>query len=282
MNTKELYIFILEKIKNYIPGKELKNTINIILEDIFNCNTVDIIKNNEIKLDITSIEKVITDIVEKLKNYEPIQYIVGQCKFLNCKILLNKNVLIPRQETEEMVYNLLKTDLNNKQIIDICSGSGCIGISIKKKYINANVTCIDIDKRAIALAKKNSILNNVKINFINEDIFNEKILSIKNFDILISNPPYIPESYKNTLEKKIVLHEPHIALFVKNENPLIFYERLKLIIENKMNTNGSFFIEIPDYFEKEIITLFNRGLLKKIKVNKDLNNKSRWISGEKI
>ena len=282
MNTKELYIFILEKIKNYIPDKELKNTINIILEDIFNCNTVDIIKNNEIKLDITSIEKVINDIVEKLKNYEPIQYIVGQCKFLNCKILLNKNVLIPRQETEEMVYNLLKTDLNNKQIIDICSGSGCIGISIKKKYINANVTCIDIDKKTIALAKKNSILNNVKINFINEDIFNEKILSIRNFDILISNPPYIPESYKNSLEKKIVLHEPHIALFVKNENPLMFYERLKLIIENKMNTNGLFFIEIPDYFEKEIITLFNRGLLKKIRINKDLNNKSRWISGEKI
>ena len=282
MNTKELYIFILEKIKNYIPDKELKNTINIILEDIFNCSTVDIIKNNEIKLDISSIEKVITDIVEKLKNYEPIQYIVGQCKFLNCKILLNKNVLIPRQETEEMVYNLLKTDLNNKQIVDICSGSGCIGISIKKKYINANVTCIDIDKKAIALAKKNSILNNVKINFINEDIFSEKILSIRNFDILISNPPYIPESYKNTLEKKIVLHEPHIALFVKNENPLIFYERLKLIIENKMNTNGLFFIEIPDYFEKEIITLFNRGLLKKIRINKDLNNKSRWISGEKI
>lgn len=282
MNTKELYIFILEKIKNYIPDKELKNTINIILEDIFNCSTVDIIKNNEIKLDITSIEKVINDIVEKLKNYEPIQYIVGQCKFLNCKILLNKNVLIPRQETEEMVYNLLKTDLNNKQIIDICSGSGCIGISIKKKYINANVTCIDIDKKTIALAKKNSILNNVKINFINEDIFNEKILSIRNFDILISNPPYIPESYKNSLEKKIVLHEPHIALFVKNENPLMFYERLKLIIENKMNTNGLFFIEIPDYFEKEIITLFNRGLLKKIRINKDLNNKSRWISGEKI
>ena len=259
MNTKELYYILLEKIKNYISPQ-----------------------NKKINLNNTYIEKTIENITKRLKKNEPIQYITGKCNFLNCKILLNKNVLIPRQETEEMVYNIIKINLNNKKIVDMCSGSGCIGISIKKKYTNADVTCVDIDKKAIKISEKNSKINNVKINFINEDIFNENIIEIGNFDILVSNPPYIPEDQKNTLEKKIILYEPHLALFVKKDDPLIFYKRLNYIIEKILNSNGLFFIEIHENFEKEIITLFNKEYIKNIEVHKDLNSKSRWISGKKI
>ena len=282
MNTKELYYILLEKIKNYISPQELISTTTIIMKDIFNFSTNDIIINKKINLNNTYIEKTIENITKRLKKNEPIQYITGKCNFLNCKILLNKNVLIPRQETEEMVYNIIKINLNNKKIVDMCSGSGCIGISIKKKYTNADVTCVDIDKKAIKISEKNSKINNVKINFINEDIFNENIIEIGNFDILVSNPPYIPEDQKNTLEKKIILYEPHLALFVKKDDPLIFYKRLNYIIEKILNSNGLFFIEIHENFEKEIITLFNKEYIKNIEVHKDLNSKSRWISGKKI
>ena len=282
MNTKELYYILLEKIKNYISPQELISTTTIIMKDIFNFSTNDIIINKKINLNKTYIEKTIENITKRLKKNEPIQYITGKCNFLNCEILLNKNVLIPRQETEEMVYNIIKINLNNKKIVDMCSGSGCIGISIKKKYTNADVTCVDIDKKAIKLSEKNSKINNVKINFINEDIFNENIIEIGNFDILVSNPPYIPEDQKNTLEKKIILYEPHLALFVKKDDPLIFYKRLNYIIEKILNSDGLFFIEIHENFEKEIITLFNKEYIKNIEVHKDLNSKSRWISGKKI
>ena len=282
MNTKELYYILLEKIKNYISPQELISTTTIIMKDIFNFSTNDIIINKKINLNKTYIKKTIENITKRLKKNEPIQYITGKCNFLNCEILLNKNVLIPRQETEEMVYNIIKINLNNKKIVDMCSGSGCIGISIKKKYTNADVTCVDIDKKAIKLSEKNSKINNAKINFINEDIFNENIIEIGNFDILVSNPPYIPEDQKNTLEKKIILYEPHIALFVKKDDPLIFYKRLNYIIEKILNSNGLFFIEIHENFEKEIITLFNKEYIKNIEVHKDLNSKSRWISGKKI
>ena len=282
MNTKELYYILLEKIKNYISPQELISTTTIIMKDIFNFSTNDIIINKKINLNKTYIKKTIENITKRLKKNEPIQYITGKCNFLNCEILLNKNVLIPRQETEEMVYNIIKINLNNKKIVDMCSGSGCIGISIKKKYTNADVTCVDIDKKAIKLSEKNSKINNVKINFINEDIFNENIIEIGNFDILVSNPPYIPEDQKNTLEKKIILYEPHLALFVKKDDPLIFYKRLNYIIEKILNSNGLFFIEIHENFEKEIITLFNKEYIKNIEVHKDLNSKSRWISGKKI
>ena len=282
MNTKELYYILLEKIKNYISPQELISTTTIIMKDIFNFSTNDIIINKKINLNKTYIEKTIENISKRLKKNEPIQYITGKCNFLNCEILLNKNVLIPRQETEEMVYNIIKINLNNKKIVDMCSGSGCIGISIKKKYTNADVTCVDIDKKAIKISEKNSKINNVKINFINEDIFNENIIEIGNFDILVSNPPYIPEDQKNTLEKKIILYEPHLALFVKKNDPLIFYKRLNYIIEKILNSDGLFFIEIHENFEKEIITLFNKEYIKNIEVHKDLNSKSRWISGKKI
>lgn len=283
MNAKDLYLAVYENIKKYTNILELKSTTEIILEEIFKCNIKDVIKNKEIEIENEKVEKIIKNISLRLKKNEPIQYIVGMCNFLDCKILLNKNVLIPRQETEEMVYNILKLNLNNKKIIDICSGSGCIGISIKKKYQDSNVTCVDIDKKAILLSKKNSKINNTKIHFVNMDIFNNEIFNIGLFDVIVSNPPYIPESKINTLEKKIINFEPHIALFVKNENPLIFYSQIKNIIEHNLSSNGIFFIEIPEYFEKEIITLFKGvSFIKKVIVNKDLNNKSRWISGEKL
>ena len=281
MYTKDLFLFILSKIKTFLDVKEAESITKLILQHYYNIDNLDILKNIDLNINFDDIKENIDNVVDRLKKNEPIQYILESVKFLNCDLNIRRNVFIPRPETEEIVYNILKYDLNNKNILDICSGSGCISISIAKNTLNSNVYGIDINPDAIELSKKNAKINNVNVNYIQKDIFsinNDDFKDIK-FDVIISNPPYVCKNEIYEMKNNVIDYEPLNAIFVDNDDPLIFYKQIKLIVNMHLNTNGMIFLEINERFGDDILKLFSDLNFKRLSINKDINGKDRWLSG---
>ena len=281
MGSKDCYNLILNKIKTVINDNESESITKLILNDYFNITNLDILKNKDINLTSYDFDEKIKNIIERLKKNEPIQYILGNVKFLNCNLNIKKNIFIPRPETEEIVYNILKYDLNNKNILDICSGSGCISVSIAKNTLNSNVYGIDINSEAIELSKENAKINNVNVNYILKDIFtihNDDFKDIK-FDVIVSNPPYVCKNEINEMKKNVLDYEPLNAIFVENDDPLIFYKQIKLIVNMVLNKEGMMFLEINEKFGNDILNLFSDLNFKRLSINKDINGKDRWVSG---
>ncbi len=217
--------------------------------------------------------------VKRLLNNEPIQYIIGETEFLDIILKLNKHTLIPRPETEELVLLIEKTldkNISSKlTILDIGTGSGCIAISIQK-LTNANVTGIDISKEALIQAKANSILNNTKVDFKEVDILNiDDRNKLGDFDIIISNPPYVQNSEKALMQANVLDYEPSAALFVENNNPLIFYKAINDFAKDHLNKNGSIFIEINEYLSDETASIFKDDF-SSTKIINDFRDKKRF------
>ena len=221
------------------------------------------------------VKENIEEAIERYKNGEPIQYIIGDVNFYGNTIKVNKNVLIPRFETEELVEKTIKK-IKNKfdkkiNILDLCTGSGCIAITLKKE-LNSNVTATDISSDALAVAKENIKLNNVDINLINSDLFqniNDK------FDCIISNPPYI--SYDETIDDIVKNNEPNIALYAPN-NGLYYYEEILKNIKNYLNDKFIIAFEIGYKQGKSLIDIVNKYLKDvNILVEKDLQGRDRFL-----
>lgn len=227
-------------------------------------------------------------ILSELKKHKPIQYILGNTEFYGLKIRVNEHVLIPRPETEELVEQILQ-DTKGKgglNIFDIGTGSGCIAIALKKYLPDATVSAIDISEEALLVAKQNAILNQTLIIFLQGDILNlslppsfhtEKKSQRCKYDIIVSNPPYICESDKNSLSKNVVDYEPHIALFVKDDNPLIFYDAIADFALEHLSDDGKLYFEINETFGKDVRTLLNRKGFKNVELKKDMSGKDRII-----
>ncbi len=199
-----------------------------------------------------SVEKTnhLYNCLDRLEKHEPIQYVLGNTKFCGLNFFVNESVLIPRPETEELVRIMLNDDLNNKDILDIGSGSGCIAISLSKHYPNAKVTALDVSKDAIELSKMNAKENDVNLEFINADILNYK--SDKKYDIIVSNPPYVIGEEKKHMSKNVLDYEPELALFVNNDDPLQFYKAILDFSKNTLNKNGKIYFEINENYKDEI------------------------------
>lgn len=216
-------------------------------------------------------------IKEKLDNQYPVQYLIGDVSFYGYKFLVNENVLIPRFETETFIEKIIKyikkLNIEKNTAIDIGTGSGIIAITLKKELPNITITALDNSIKALNTAKQNAILNQTQINFINEDIFNKTTL-INDYNIIISNPPYIPEN--SNFDKKIKF-EPKEAIFVKEDNPLIYYETILQKIHISPNNIKLICFEIDEDFGLEIIKLSIKYLPNyKINIEKDLCNKDRY------
>ena len=188
--------------------------------------------------------------LERLKKHEPIQYVLGKTDFCKLNFFVNKSVLIPRPETEELVNIILKSQLDNKTILDIGSGSGCIAISLAKHSPKVKVTALDTSKDAIELSQRNAKENDVNIEFIVADILSYK--SDKKYDIIVSNPPYVLEEEKDHMSKNVLEYEPELALFVKNDDPLKFYKAILDFAKNSLNKNGKIYFEINEKYKNEI------------------------------
>ena len=194
---------------------------------------------------------------------------------MNLKFKLNNKVLIPRPETEELVSWVINDDNENKRILDIGTGSGCIAISLAKFIKNSNVIAWDVDKKILSIANKNAIMNNVNISFELIDI--SKVKSDRKFDIIISNPPYVCENEKTKMKDNVLLFEPHLALFVNDNDPLFFYSRIIDFARLSLNNRGKIFLEINENYSKRVVKLLKNAEFQDIELRKDFRQKNRMI-----
>jgi len=219
---------------------------------------------------------LIKQMIYELKENRPIQYILQEAEFFGLRFKVNKDTLIPRPETKELVEWVLKEDFSSA--LDIGTGSGCIAISLAKNT-NALITAIDVSEPALNIAKQNSKINRVKINFLHQDIFNTSILP--KADIIVSNPPYILESEKNIMSDNIVKYEPNKALFVSDNDPILFYKKIGYLALKSLNCGGKLFFEINERFGNNIIEMLTEVGFVDIELKKDINDKDRMVKAIK-
>lgn len=219
--------------------------------------------------------------VKDLLKNKPIQYIIGETGFCNLKFKVNENVLIPRPETAEMVYRIYNEQLtiNNYpfSILDIGTGSGCIAISLAKAIPDSKVYALDVSGEALKVAKENAIYNDVNINFIHDDILNLKNNIETKFDIIVSNPPYVRELEKADMHDNVLEWEPHKALFVSDNDPLIFYRNILEFAKSHLKENGEIWFEINEFLGKEMTDLCHELGFSDVNIYKDFRGKERIL-----
>lgn len=216
----------------------------------------------------------------RLKAHEPIQYILGEAPFLGHTLYVSPDVLIPRPETEEMINALLQeNDLTHARVLDIGTGSGCIALAIKKAFPNATVDALDISERALAVAQKNGISLGVEITWHCLDFLKEGLPN-KQWDVIVSNPPYIPEKEKASMSKHVVAHEPSLALFVPDHNPYLFYEKIAKEATTHLSDKGKVYLEFHHLSATDIKAVFRKHGFDHIRVSRDLQGKERWLVSE--
>lgn len=220
-------------------------------------------------------------ILEELKKEIPIQYLLGKTTFYGLDFEVNPNVLIPRPETEELVEWIIRNNLKiekfkDLKILDIGTGSGCIAISLAKNIINATVSAIDVSEQALVTAKKNAQNNSVNVSFINQNILETEDLG-QQFDIIVSNPPYVRNLEKEEIKKNVLDNEPHLALFVEDKDALIFYKKIADLALKNLTTNGILFFEINQYLGPETVALLEELQFKDIELRKDIYGNDRMI-----
>ena len=219
-------------------------------------------------------------VLDELKLGKPIQYILGDCEFYGLKFKVNPNVLIPRPETEELVDLIIHQNKNSEiTILDIGTGSGCIAIALQKKLSLSSVTAMDISEDALALAQENAGLNQVEIAFFNDDALVLNSQKNPQYDIIVSNPPYIANTEKKEMSHQVLEHEPHLALFVDDANPLIFYEKISDFALTNLSPQGKLYFEINQSLGLETKKLLeNKGF--SAEIIKDIIGNDRIIEAQ--
>jgi release factor glutamine methyltransferase len=279
MMLKELYRNFLIQLQKLYPLSEATVITDWVFEKVVSLKRSDILKTPEKEM-APGAEYLLERTLKELLLHKPVQYVLGEGWFYHLKLKINEHVLIPRPETEELVEQLIldrKSKLTDPAILDIGTGSGCIPIAIKKQLPASVVTSIDISKAALDLAKENAAMYAAHINFIQLDFLDESTWqSLPNFDIIISNPPYIPLNEKEKLEKHVRDHEPHLALFVPDNAALIFYEKIASFARNKLLPNGKIYLETHQDLAKQTADLF-RNDYPSVMIKKDIYGKERMV-----
>ena len=283
MTTGKFRNHFINLLEDLYPIEELKSFFYLLAEKYLNLSRINIALqlNNELTPEEQS---SFYQAVDRLRNHEPIQYILGETEFFGMPIIVNKQVLIPRPETEELVSWIID-DVDKKEttILDIGTGSGCIAISLAKKLNNAVVSAIDISNKAIEVAKKNALINNVNLEFSRVDVLNfedKLVLQDKwksKFDIIVSNPPYVRMQEKKLMQLNVIDHEPDIALFVEDDDPLLFYRRISELSRQYLKHNGTLYLEINEYLGVEMEKMLNEAGFKHVDLKKDMFGKNRMI-----
>jgi release factor glutamine methyltransferase len=281
MKMKEYKVNFVEALLPFYDEMEAESFFYLLLENKHQLRRIDL------ALDVDSVfsENEILNwnaILEKLKIQIPIQYIIGTTHFYGLEFIVDENVLIPRPETEELVDWIVKLNSKlskkkNLKILDIGTGSGCIAISLAKNIPNSEVFAIDVSEKVLAIAEKNAILNKVPVTFLHKNILETKNLSRK-FDIIVSNPPYVRNLEKAEIKPNVLDNEPHLALFVPDNDPLIFYKKIAELAAANLNPNGQLFFEINQYLGKETQELLEYIGLKNIELRKDIYGNDRMIA----
>jgi release factor glutamine methyltransferase len=248
----------------------------------FSWSRADLLINTDFRLSESDL-LFIRSYVKRLQENEPFQYILGEIEFYGLTIKCDKRALIPRPETEELV-DWISGNSNIEKVVDICSGSGCIALALKTVYKNASILGVDISEDANDLARQNAQLNQLDVTFetadaleIQADFWN----TLSDLDLIVSNPPYIPENEKGEMAANVLDFEPHLALFVENNSPIIFYERIADLAQQKLKSGGLLYFELHYLFSAEVITHLEKIGFQQIEVRKDLQGKNRMLKAVK-
>lgn len=246
---KETFFKALE---NEYPAEEVFSFFFLLTEAFFGIKRLDLALNPEIEIDENQGQKLDLTLA-RLKKHEPIQHIIGETEFFGLTFKVDKNVLVPRPETEELVQWILDDFASEKKalkILDIGTGSGCIAISLAKHLSAAQISALDISEKALKIAKTNAEINNAEINFISEDILKTETLT-ESWDIIVSNPPYVRQLEKKEMHRNVLEYDPPTALYVKDEDPLIFYKKITKLAKTALNSGGQLYFEINQYLAEE-------------------------------
>lgn len=271
--SKELFDSILDQL-TFADLNERKAITFWLLEHYLNISRTDVLVNKKNPDDIIDWQPI----VKRLNANEPIQYILGETTFFGRKFNVSPDVLIPRPETEELVQ-LIIPDLQKRRtprLLDIGTGSGCLAVSLAAACPEAEVFALDISEKALKIAAQNAKLNNAEVTYLQQDILNPNIqLSV---DVIVSNPPYVTNQEAAAMQANVMKYEPHLALFVPNENPLLFYEAIGEYASKNLTPDGSLYLEINENLGEETRTCIEKYGLERVRIIEDINGKQRFIA----
>lgn len=281
MNLKELKIHFTSELSDLYPSEEVSSFFTILSEYILNYSRLDtVLKSAEIISEEKQNKFQAT--ILRLKEQEPIQYIIGETEFYGLSFKLNRHTLIPRPETEELVGWVIESCETRRstdrpiEILDIGTGSGCIAISLAKNLADATITALDFSSEALQMVEKNAAINDVSLDMQEVDILKAVELP-KSYDIIISNPPYVRELEKKMMQSNVLLFEPESALFVSDADPLQFYRKIGQLASQHLKPGGHLFFEINEYLSKELKELLGGMGFSEIIVRKDIFGKDRMM-----
>ena len=285
MILKSLKTHFINSLLEYYPESEISSFFYMLTEHFLGMSRIDIALNNTITISDINKDKF-QNSIDRLKKIEPIQYIIGETEFFSLPFRVNSSVLIPRPETEELVNwiidNIKIQNTKPTTILDVGTGSGCIAVTLAKNCPNCNVFGLDVSKEALTLAKENAILNNVGVEFFEADILNCNLrFDDLECDIIVSNPPYVRALEKNEMSPNVLDFEPHLALFVEDEDSLLFYRKITQLASKILKTKGQLFFEINEYLGNEMIKLLESEGFIEVELKTDIFSKDRMIKGVK-
>jgi release factor glutamine methyltransferase len=275
--------YFRDRLQSQFSESELKLMWKQLICKRFNWNDSEFLLARENRLSESDLLYV-RSFVKRLQANEPFQYILGETIFCDLTVQCDSRALIPRPETEELVAWIADLPHANS-ILDICSGSGCIALALKSMYPNAHVVGVDISEEANSLASANAQLNQLSVEFHSADatdLYSDFWNNATSFDIIVSNPPYITYDEKVQMNPNVLDYEPHLALFVPNDSPIIFYNRIARLAYEKLNQNGFLFFELNPEYANEVIEMLLEVGFKNHELKKDLQGKNRMLKAQKV
>ncbi|GAA4821352.1 peptide chain release factor N(5)-glutamine methyltransferase [Algivirga pacifica] len=269
--AKNIFDSLVEQLIPVVGKEEASPMAFILMEDLLHISRIQVLSNQTVEADLSSLETPLQKILKGI----PLQYALGQAHFYGRDFAVNPNVLIPRPETEELVHKILPYLRPNSNLLDIGTGSGCIPITLYLEGPQPNTFAIDISTAAITTASQNATKLQAKVTFIHKDILAEELDELPPLDIIVSNPPYVTEAEKEQMLDNVLKHEPHLALFVPNHTPLLFYERIAELAIKQLRTGGMLFFEINEQFGKETKEMLEQKGFQEVGIHKDMQGKDR-------
>lgn len=283
-NSKILLEEVMARITLQESADEVRGIALILLDHVLGISRTDVVAGKMVSV-TTPMSNKLAKLVDQVNRNEPIQYVVGEAFFYGRVFKVDTSVLIPRPETEELVRRVLDWSGRSPsgaeyRVLDIGTGSGCIPVTLALELKKAEVFALDISVDALALAKKNADLHGARVKFIQQDILTDT-LTLADLDVVVSNPPYVLAEEKGSMKSNVRDYEPHLALFVPDTDPLVFYRRIVSQATTALKENGLLAVEINERFAAEVLELFVTSGFNEARVEKDISGKDRIVSGIK-
>ena len=287
---KTFFHFIREQLRDYYPDTEIKSFGYLIVESVCHWDKSSVLRNKDKQLSLNEYLRI-QEIIEELKKYRPIQYILGKTEFYGLIFKVNENVLIPRPETEELVEQIIKEEKHSSdsiqkrkakyKFLDIGTGSGCIAVTLAKYLPEVEVYAIDISEKALDVARQNANNNQANVHFFQHDILKNVPFAFPysslTFDCIVSNPPYVTMDEKAVMAKNVLDYEPHQALFVPHDNPLLFYERIADFARSRLREDGSLYLETNSLYGRASAKVLENKKFRDVKLLKDISGNDRIL-----